>query len=127
VKTKGSAAIMLELAKTDHKNFVGKINSCLSGQMQMEAGKLPDHHACRFGKWYEKDGADICGNVPSYALIVPPHERFHILAKEAVQAHYAGDDQKAERLHKEMDLLSRQVVEILEKIKQESLQSEDIF
>ncbi len=127
VKTKGSAAIMLELAKTDHRNFVGKINSCLSGQVQMEAGKLPDHHNCRFGKWYETDGADICGSVPSFALIVPPHERFHILAKDAVQAHYAGDHQKAERLHREMDQLSKQVVDILEKIKQESLKSEDIF
>ncbi|MBI5849260.1 MAG: CZB domain-containing protein [Nitrospirae bacterium] len=127
VKTKGSAAIMLELAKTDHRNFVGKINSCLRGQVQLQAGTLPDHHNCRFGKWYETDGADICGSVPSYSLIVSPHERFHILAKEAVQAHYAGDHQKAERLHGEMDLLSKQVVDVLEKIKIESLKSEDIF
>ncbi|MBI5634162.1 MAG: CZB domain-containing protein [Nitrospirae bacterium] len=127
VKTKGSAAIMLELAKTDHKNFVGKINSCLNGQVQMEAGTLPDHHSCRFGKWYEHDGADICGSVPSYAQIVPPHERFHVLAKEAVQAHYAGDHAKAERLHREIDQLSKQVVDLLEVIKQESLKSEDIF
>ncbi len=124
VKTKGSAAIMVEIAKTDHRNFVGKVNTCLRGEIQIDAGTLPTHHTCRFGKWYDKDGVDICGHVPSYSLITPPHERFHIIAKEAVLAHNAGDSQKAERLHKEMDTLSHQIVGLLDSIKNEFLKDD---
>jgi methyl-accepting chemotaxis protein len=49
VKTAGSAAILLELAKNDHRNFVNKINSCIKGQVEIDAAKLPDHHNCRLG------------------------------------------------------------------------------
>jgi len=119
VKTRGSAAIMLEIAKTDHRNFVGKVDACLRGEVQLEAAKLPDHHSCRFGKWYDKDGHDLCGSLPSYALITPPHERFHMLAKEALQAHYSGDMSRAQKIHDEMSVLSHQIVDLLEKVKNE--------
>lgn len=119
IKTAGSAVIMLELAKNDHRNFVNKVNSCLKGEIEMDASKLPDHHNCRFGKWYDKDGQDLCGDLPSYALIVPPHERFHRIAKEALQAKAAGNAQKAEQLHNEMSEISHQIVSMLENIKGE--------
>lgn len=119
IKTAGSAAIMLELAKNDHRNFVKKVDSCLRGEVEMDASKLPDHHNCRFGKWYDGDGRDLCGSLPSYALVVPPHERFHVIAKEALQARAAGDSQKAQKLHGEMLALSHQIIDQLEKIKSE--------
>jgi methyl-accepting chemotaxis protein len=119
VKTKGSAAIMLEIAKADHRNFVGRVEACLRGELQLDAAKLPDHHSCRFGKWYDKDGHDLCGNLPSYAMVVRPHERFHQLAKEALQAKDGGDKVRAQKIHDEMDVISHQIVEILEKVKKE--------
>lgn len=125
VKTRGSAAIMLEIAKTDHRNFVGRVDACLRGELQIDAAKLPDHHTCRFGLWYDKDGHDLCGKLPSYALITPPHERFHKLAKEALQAHHGGDTARAQKIHDEMDVLSHQIVDLLSKVKNECSQEQN--
>ncbi len=122
VKTTGSAIVMLELAKTDHKGFVGRISSCLNGNLNLTASQLPDHHSCRFGKWYDKEGKDICGRMPSYPLIVTPHEKIHALAREAVDAHNAGDKEKAMRVYNEMEGISKQIVGVLDKIKIECTQ-----
>ena len=119
VKTKGSAIVMLELAKSDHRGFVGKIASCLRGGISLSAPQLPDHHSCRFGKWYDNEGKKICGSMPSYARIVPPHEKIHALAKEAVEAHNTGNDEKAKRVYHEMETISKEIVGILDEIRKE--------
>ncbi|BCB95412.1 hypothetical protein JZK55_03340 [Dissulfurispira thermophila] len=119
VKTTGSAKIMLDLAKTDHRVFVGKIASCLKGDLPLDAASLPDHHNCRFGKWYDKDGKDVCGNLPSFKAIDNPHEKIHALAKEAVAAYNSGDRDKAQRLYAEVEAVSRQIASLLDAIKSE--------
>ncbi|MCL4492595.1 MAG: methyl-accepting chemotaxis protein [Nitrospirae bacterium] len=119
VKTKGSAIVMLELAKTDHRGFVGKIAACLNGTLSLTASQLPDHHSCRFGKWYDKEGKVICGAMPSYSRVVAPHEKIHLLAKEAVEAHNAGNSEKAKRIYNEIESISRQIVGVLDEIRKE--------
>jgi methyl-accepting chemotaxis protein len=119
VKTTGSAKIMLDLAKTDHRVFVGKISSCLRGDLPIDPSSLPDHHNCRFGKWYDKDGRDICGNLPSFKAIDNPHEKIHAIAKEAVSAYNAGDRDKAQRLYAEVEEISKQIANMLDAIKAE--------
>ena len=36
-----------------------------------------DHHQCRLGKWYDRDGRDRFGGIPSYAALERPHARVH--------------------------------------------------
>ena len=117
VKTKGGAVIMLELAKNDHRGFVGKVAACLRGESTMDPGKLADHHTCRFGKWYYKEGLGICGGMDSYRAVEPPHEKIHELAKQAVAAHNTGDDRRADQLYKEMEAVSQQILTMLEKVR----------
>ncbi len=119
VRTKGSAVIMLELAKTDHRNFVAKVDSYLDGAISMDADKLPDHRNCRFGKWYYKEGQEVCGSIESFRAMEQVHERFHVIAKEAVMAKRGGDDKRARQLHDEMDSLSHRIVEALVKTGEE--------
>lgn len=119
VRTRGSAMVMLELAKSDHRGFVGKVASCMRGEIELEPDKLPDHHTCRFGKWYDKEGTIICGDLSSFKAIVPPHEKIHQLAKDIIRAHKAGDNRKAESTFREMETISKQIVDYLDKIKEE--------
>ncbi|TAN46000.1 MAG: chemotaxis protein [Nitrospirae bacterium] len=119
VRTRGSAMVMLELAKSDHRGFVGKVAACMRGEIDLEPDKLPDHHTCRFGKWYDKEGTIICGDLSSFKAIVPPHEKIHQLAKDIIKAHKAGDNRKAESTFREMEEVSRQIVDYLDKIKGE--------
>lgn len=118
-KTKGSELMILDVAKTDHRVFVGKIASCLNGDLTLDPSQLPDHHNCRFGKWYFGEGMQMCGNLPSFRAIDEPHAKIHALAKEAVSACNAGDKARAERLYKEMENISDQIGSLIDGIKRE--------
>ncbi|MDA8169354.1 MAG: methyl-accepting chemotaxis protein [Nitrospiraceae bacterium] len=121
VRTKGGAVVMIEIAKNDHRNFVRKIHSCLGGSLTMNASQLPDHHTCRFGKWYYKEGLEICRDMPGYKEIEDPHKKIHELAKNSLQAMSAGNKEKAEETYQAMEGISRQMLSILEKVRGECL------
>lgn len=116
---------MLELAKNDHRGFVGKIASCLRGELTMDQNQLPDHHTCRFGKWYDKEGLRICGQMEGYKPVEGPHEKIHKLAKEAVAAHNGGGTARAEQLFVEMQSVSHQVIASINNLKEESMKDSE--
>ncbi|WP_298434636.1 cache domain-containing protein [Geobacter sp.] len=118
-KTEVSGLFMLELAKTDHRIFVNRLGSCLSGNKKIDAGQIPDHHNCRFGKWYDGEGKNLCGSAPSFRAIDAPHERIHALAREAATACNAGDRGRAEKIYREMEEISATIVTLLDHIKDE--------
>ncbi|MBF0560188.1 MAG: CZB domain-containing protein, partial [Nitrospirae bacterium] len=115
-KTKGSELMILDIAKTDHRVFMGKIGSCLKGDATLDPSKLPDHHTCRFGKWYDSEGKRLCGTLQSYKAVDMPHERIHAMAKDAVKAYNAGDRAKAGQIFHEMEGLSDQIGSLLDGI-----------
>jgi methyl-accepting chemotaxis protein len=121
-KTKGSELMILDLAKTDHRVFMGKIGAYLKGDTSLNPSQLPDHHNCRFGKWYFGEGMQMCGNLQSFKAIDKPHAKIHAMAKEAVSAYSAGDKAKAERIYKEMEDISEQLGRLLDGIKRECKQ-----
>jgi len=125
IKTKGGAMVMLELAKSDHRNFVGKISSCLQGEVALNPSTLPDHHTCRFGKWYDKAGSDLCGKSDHFRAVVIPHEKIHQLAKQAVEAHNAGNRQRAEKIYEEVVAVSAEIVDLVDKIKADCSEESD--
>ncbi len=121
-KTRGGEGLILDLAKTDHRIFVGKLFSHMSGDITLDASKLPDHHTCRFGKWYDTDGFSKCSGLPSYARISGPHEQIHRIAREAVSAFSSGDKARAQQLFHQTEKLSEEIGIILDDLKQECTQ-----
>ncbi len=121
-KTKNSELMILEIAKTDHRIFLGKVASCLKGGTRLDPSQLPDHHSCRFGKWYEGKGKEVCGHLNGFKNIDMPHERIHALAKGAVSACNSGDRDKAQQTYREMEDLSGQIVSLLDGIKNECME-----
>ena len=119
VRTRGGAVIMIEIAKNDHRGFLQKISGCISGAAAVNASQLPDHHSCRFGKWYYREGTDICGDMPTFRQIETPHELIHQLAKDAVSAAAAGDKGKAELAFRQLQGTSGQMIGLLDKLKGE--------
>ncbi len=126
VRTQGGAAIMLELAKNDHRGFVRKIASCLREELSMDQNQLPDHHNCRFGKWYDKEGLRLCGQMVNYKLVEGPHEKIHKLAKEAVAAHNSGSKTRAEQFYAEIESISQHVIDNINKLKDECMEDSEI-
>ena len=118
-KCSGAEMMILDIAKGDHRIFVGKINSCLSGNMLLDPSQLSDHHNCRLGKWYEGEGQKKCGSLQSYMNLENPHTRVHALAKEALVQYQRGDKATAMQTYTAMEDVSHEVASILDAIKHE--------
>ena len=65
-KTKESEVLMLTVAANDHRLFVNKIRAAVIGDTPLDPSGLPTHHTCRFGKWYDNDGKQICGHLTEF-------------------------------------------------------------
>jgi len=113
-KTNGGHIQMLKLAKGDHRIFIGRIASCLLGNVKIDPSTLPDHHNCRFGKWYDTTGQSVCGSSSKFRQITPPHEKIHAMAKEAVSLYNSGNRARAMQVFEEMEKVSGEIAYLLE-------------
>ena len=111
-----SVGVKVDKAKAAHRIFVGKIKSALSGSLRLDAGELPTHLTCAFGKWYQSQGHDLCGHIAAFREIDAPHAKVHDLGKQALQAHSAGDRGQADRCYAEMVAQSETLIGLLDKI-----------
>lgn len=118
-RTAGKELMAFDLAKTEHKVIMGKVSTCIKGDIKMEPSQIPDHHTCRFGNWYKAEGEQRYGHLPSLKAIKMPHERFHSLAKEAVSVHQTSSNGKSERIYTEMEVLSKQLDDLFDGVKRE--------
>ncbi|MDA8091166.1 MAG: methyl-accepting chemotaxis protein [Nitrospiraceae bacterium] len=118
-KTKGNELRILDIARTDHRVFTGKIASCLKGDLTLSPSDITDHHSCRFGKWYFGEGMEVCGKLRNFMAIDEPHAKIHALAKDAVRAFNSGDRVKAEGIYTEMEGVSDQIGSLLDAIKRD--------
>ena len=116
-KSRNGKYMILDLARTDHRVFCGKIASCLKGDVKLLPADIPDHHSCRFGKWYFGEGGQSCVTLPGYRAIDGPHQKIHALAREAVAAYNAGEGQKAEEAYVQMEGVSLEIGELLDEMK----------
>jgi methyl-accepting chemotaxis protein len=111
---------ILDRAKSDHIVFVYKIQGHLHKAIRLEADKLPDHHSCRFGKWYDGLGKESYGNRPGFRAIEDPHARLHRLARESVAALNLGEERKAHEKFQDLTEVSQQIIALLQQLKQEN-------
>ncbi|GEO82067.1 methyl-accepting chemotaxis protein [Pararhodospirillum oryzae] len=103
-----SPVSMLEAAKVDHILFRKAVIDIVVGTAP-QARAMPDHHTCRFGKWYDSQTDSTLINNPQWQAIRVPHERVHDFANRALTAHHEGDLGKAHdylhRLHDESKVI----------------------
>ncbi|MBF0565269.1 MAG: CZB domain-containing protein, partial [Nitrospirae bacterium] len=116
-KTKGGELLIFDLAKTDHRLWVNKVSSCLRGGERLDPSTLTDHTLCRLGKWYYTDGRQFCGNLSSFKAIEAPHKKLHALGKDIVSIYNNGDKERAKKLLEELEILSGQIINLLEEAK----------
>jgi methyl-accepting chemotaxis protein len=109
---------MCEMAKIDHVLFKKRVIDTVIGRDDWSAGDVPDHHACRFGKWYASIDSEAVRRHPAYKAIQDPHQRVHLAARAALESHAAGNAQEtAAHLH-DLDKASRDVLTALAALSQ---------
>jgi methyl-accepting chemotaxis protein len=112
-RTHSSDVLILEIAKNDHRLFVNRIKAAVEGYLDIDPTTLATHHTCRFGKWYDNLGEDMCGQLASFKAIIPPHEAVHRVAKDALVAAGNGETAKAHQMIREMEGYSHKIVDLL--------------
>ena len=81
-RTRDGGLVIFDLAKNDHRAFVHKIGAFVQGSTNLEVSDLPDHHNCRFGKWYDRDGRGLPGpRELFFDEIASPHQRIRRTGK----------------------------------------------
>ncbi len=118
-RTRDMSKTMLDIGKIDHRRYIKRILSAMNGDIKIEASSLPDHHNCRFGKWYDTEGAEKYGGSAHFKAIVPPHEKIHAISKEIMNAYNSGNVDRAKALYSEMEKVSADIVNNLDRLKLE--------
>lgn len=110
-------ADMIDIYKTDHLLWRWRVYNMLLGYEKVDTNVVGDYKACRLGKWYYGVSCDNNRKQSVFAELESPHIELHKIAKEAVIAYERNDIKSAEVALKNMDLCSKNVFDILDKIK----------
>ena len=109
-------AILVQLARTDHASFKKRVIDTVIGRGNAREGDLPDHHCCRFGKWYEGQRNPVLRDSAVYRRIDEPHVRVHAFGKEALAHFHAGDLRAAMMAAGKMEAASQEVFGALDEM-----------
>lgn len=116
---------MLILAtKADHASFKKRVIDTVLGRGQEASSKLPDHHACRLGKWYDSLATEEIKRLPAYAALLDPHTRVHAHGKRVLEHHERGDYADALLEAKKLDQASHEVISLLDALYLQVLNAE---
>ncbi len=97
----------------EHVQYLKKMDSCLKGNEDFEG---TSHTDCQLGQWLygeAKDEIEELGNSKAKELfnsLFEPHERFHILGKQALEKKKSGDEAGAQELLTELHQLSTTLI-----------------
>jgi methyl-accepting chemotaxis protein len=82
-ETQGHAALAQDmsfasLVKVDHVVFKQRAYMTLNTSDESYANAVTvNHRNCRLGKWYENEGRELFGGLPSYKALEKPHAKVH--------------------------------------------------
>ena len=115
VRKAGMAGGSLDLsaAKAAHLNWKTKLRSFLDGKSSLTREQAVSHHHCDFGKWYYGEGLRQFGHLKPLADVEAPHEELHELIRMIIDVKKNGQTAEAERLYKNVAILSEKIVGLL--------------
>ncbi|MBW7856717.1 MAG: cache domain-containing protein [Leptonema sp. (in: Bacteria)] len=119
IKTDVTQKMILDLAKTDHRLFIEKIDSCLSGESDLQPEDLANHRHCRFGKWYFSEGVEKCGHLQVFKDIDTPHNLVHKLGRDAVSLYRSGQKEQAIAAYMQAEDQSHNIISLIEELKKQ--------
>ncbi|WP_443089899.1 CZB domain-containing protein [Zoogloea sp.] len=107
----------VEVAKIDHIVFKFRIYLAVFGLQPLDVGALPDHTACRLGKWYYTGEGQACfSRLPGYREVEPPHIEVHRAGADVLRALTAGNTVDLVRQLDRMEQASLRVLDHLQRM-----------
>jgi methyl-accepting chemotaxis protein len=106
----------LTLFKQTHLRWVDKLNMMLSGEVKLDEQALSSHTGCILGKWYYGRGAVDFGKYAAFEELEDPHKRLHELVGLIITAFNRGDRKAASTGLPQVERLSAEIVQILDRL-----------
>lgn len=110
---------IVDATKIDHQVFCEKVEGMVAESGKHRPEDLADHNACRLGRWYTKISDPAIRNLPSFGALLPPHQRVHEAAREAIRLDANGDGAGARRAMDDMHRASAEVVTCIDRLVKE--------
>ncbi len=107
------ARMTLASAKNETKIFVRNIVAEINNRTPSIAEEVPDHHQCRFSRWYDGIGRESFGQLAAFQDVESPHAALHLAARNIRAALQAGNHEEAIR---QGAAISRSEQELLSKL-----------
>ncbi|MEA1938070.1 MAG: CZB domain-containing protein, partial [Pseudomonadota bacterium] len=105
---------VIEMAKSDHMKFVGRIFNTLIEADNLNSAEIPDCHHCNFGKWYDAAAVDSpLRSNEAFISLQEPHRHVHDLGKKIVQLHETGSNKEARNMEKDLTAVSETIYHLL--------------
>ncbi len=108
--------MLVQLARSDHSSFKKRVIDTIVGRGNAHDHDLPDHHTCRFGKWYDNISDATVRQSAAYAGIAEPHLKVHAHGKEALSFFHNGHFNSAIEAAGKMEEASHEVFQSLHDI-----------
>lgn len=118
----GTTAVKFDFdaARSAHLAWKAKVRSYLDGDHSvLTRSQACSHRDCMLGQWYYSTGKQHYGNIQSFIAMEEPHAKLHATIKQILDADEAGEKEKAERLYKEIEPLSKSIVNHLDSTERE--------
>ena len=108
------------MAKAAHIAWKGRLRVYLDGKGGLTRDQAASHRDCVLGRWYYGEGHEQYGQRDSMQRIEQPHKRFHDTIARIIELREGGKNQEAEALYADIEPLSTEVVQLLERLEQET-------
>lgn len=109
---------VLDMATADHLLWVQRMHNMLHGRETVRPEEVSSHRSCRLGKWIEGPGSRLKGR-EAFDSLERPHTALHETARRMAELMEKGERQKAEDCFQEIRSLSGEIVEKLNRLKQD--------
>ncbi len=110
----------LSAAKTAHLAWKGKLRAYLDGKGSLTRDQAVSHRDCVLGKWYYAEGVQKYGGMDEMRQLERPHEELHKIIRSVIELREAGRPVEAENEYLKVEPLSRQIVQLLDRIERKS-------
>lgn len=107
----------LDRAKAAHLAWKVKLRAFLDGRHALSRSQAVSDHECAFGQWYFGEGMKSFGSLPEMQQVKGPHAEMHRTIQQIIALKEAGRVDEAEQEYLKVEPLSREIVELIERIK----------
>ena len=115
-KLAGDDHFDFDSARSAHMAWKARLRAFLDGQSSLSHSEAVSHRDCVLGKWYYSTGLEKFGQLSEMRELEPHHEELHAVIREIIALKQAGDETAAEAAFDRVEVLSGQIIELLDGI-----------